>query len=796
MQASARRRGHNPGATLAPPGGAAAGGSFYRDAAKAVQSLRRVSRLHLALLLASLLWVASHVSMVLPGRSWRAKGPGQELVGWEDRGQAHPGISHWFPHDAGHSMLQAGLGNSTVKVGSDEDIMRAAFHISTGDQARFLREQAWGTEHEQRKRDAVAMAKELVSRFGGRDSRGGQSAPEVQPGVYGKKRGQGSTGHDSLRVGPGTLRPRLREAAKLESGKLLRGRGSDAGTPSQQSDSRKGQRVPGGSTDGTTASAGSAGAPPQAGPTAVRQPPRHVAPARFGTARSADGHPHFLQRHVKVPANYSLPIIREREFGKHRPMQDKSAAITQLYASYFGGRGDDRILAAAAADGRGLWIAGEMRSVIRGPRQQGRTADGHRSRMLSGAPRDAFVARIGADGEVVHLTYIGGSGTDSACGISEPGEDGVWVVGSTTSPDLQATAATAAQAAHSGSNDIFVARIDSQGKIRYLTYLGGSGHDSACAISRGADGHVWVGGVTQSTDLPVSDGAQGKTRGGGGSDGLLACIEPNGHLGYLSYVSGQVGSDGITALLATSWQSQWLGGYMSLPGSAGIHALVSRFDVEGRMFTPILRGGGGNDRVTALAEDPWDGTVLALGITTSAEPTQVTFRTKVRAVAKPQPLLRHPDAYVAKLLPNGTLHSVATLQGDRRDVLNAAALSAGGVTLWLAGTTTSTDLEVAAAGSGGDERETGRQQGVLDGKTDGVIAKVSMRSWKGDQALQPDGVKYLGGSGEEDVTALVALADGTVWVVGNTNSDNLKVSMDADMRKHGGGWDGFLMRVS
>lgn len=75
---------------------------------------------------------------------------------------------------------------------------------------------------------------------------------------------------------------------------------------------------------------------------------------------------------------------------------------------------------------------------------------------------------------------------------------------------------------------------------RYLTYLGGSGHDSACAISRGADGHVWVGGVTQSTDLPVSDGAQGKTRGGGGSDGLLACIEPNGHLGYLSYVSGQV----------------------------------------------------------------------------------------------------------------------------------------------------------------------------------------------------------------------------------------------------------------
>jgi hypothetical protein len=54
----------------------------------------------------------------------------------------------------------------------------------------------------------------------------------------------------------------------------------------------------------------------------------------------------------------------------------------------------------------------------------------------------------------------------------------------------------------------------------------------------------------------------------------------------------QVGSDGITALLMTSHKaardvgfgsghSGWLGGYMSLPGSDGLHALVSQFDARG-----------------------------------------------------------------------------------------------------------------------------------------------------------------------------------------------------------------------
>lgn len=51
---------------------------------------------------------------------------------------------------------------------------------------------------------------------------------------------------------------------------------------------------------------------------------------------------------------------------------------------------------------------------------------------------------------------------------------------------------------------------------------------------------MWVGGATDSPDLPTTSDAAKKRRGGGGSDGFLGNIGPGGHLHYMSYVSGEV----------------------------------------------------------------------------------------------------------------------------------------------------------------------------------------------------------------------------------------------------------------
>lgn len=57
-------------------------------------------------------------------------------------------------------------------------------------------------------------------------------------------------------------------------------------------------------------------------------------------------------------------------------------------------------------------------------------------------------------------------------------------------------------------------------------------------------------------------------------------------------------------------------------------------------------------------------------------------------------------------------------------------------------------------------------------------------------------MQYYGGSGNEVVRAIVASADGTMWVVGCTDSKDLEVTSEASQTSHGGSWDGFVARVS
>eukprot|EP00951_Prasinocladus_malaysianus_P006632 scaffold47184_cov38-Prasinocladus_malaysianus.AAC.1 len=87
---------------------------------------------------------------------------------------------------------------------------------------------------------------------------------------------------------------------------------------------------------------------------------------------------------------------------------------------------------------------------------------------LTVSPGAAFSA--GPAGEVASLVYIGGSGSEDLCGITEESEDEVWVVGSTTSHDLpvhvNGRSEQPVQAAYSGGGDVFVANLKSTGEIR------------------------------------------------------------------------------------------------------------------------------------------------------------------------------------------------------------------------------------------------------------------------------------------------------------------------------------------
>lgn len=86
------------------------------------------------------------------------------------------------------------------------------------------------------------------------------------------------------------------------------------------------------------------------------------------------------------------------------------------------------------------------------------------------------------------------------------------------------------------SDDVFVLKLDPYGNIVYSTYFGGSGNDLTGALAVGPDGSVYVGGVTESPDLPVTAGAyESSAPSPFTTSNFILKLNPNGSLGWATY---------------------------------------------------------------------------------------------------------------------------------------------------------------------------------------------------------------------------------------------------------------------
>ena len=128
-----------------------------------------------------------------------------------------------------------------------------------------------------------------------------------------------------------------------------------------------------------------------------------------------------------------------------------------------------------------------------------------------------FVARINSTGtELVYSTMYGGSGVDSALGLTVDAASAPVVVGNTSSPNFPVTAG-AYDTTYNGDYDAYVARFDpASGQLVFATYLGGSrsdpsnptqGYEEAWAVGVDTTGSIIVAGNTSSLNFPTTSGA-------------------------------------------------------------------------------------------------------------------------------------------------------------------------------------------------------------------------------------------------------------------------------------------------
>lgn len=245
---------------------------------------------------------------------------------------------------------------------------------------------------------------------------------------------------------------------------------------------------------------------------------------------------------------------------------------------------------------------------------------------------------------------------------------------------LGATTVTATNPAYT---DLFIAKYDAAGNLRWLTQAGSNANDAASAIATDGRGNVYV---TGSHGTGFYFGANYLTSGGH----FLARIDTaNGGTTWLRRLEGTTtsGSIALTALAADPAGNCYMVGSISAINSFGQrpllnpgtrpNAVVAKADPSGNVqwVAQVLEDAGAPTssllRSTTIGVNP--GGELAIGgsfrgrFTVGALPNQTTL-------ASSDTVISNRDAFVIRLAPNGALRWARTSIGEDNQVINGVAL--------------------------------------------------------------------------------------------------------------------------
>ncbi len=425
------------------------------------------------------------------------------------------------------------------------------------------------------------------------------------------------------------------------------------------------------------------------------------------------------------------------------------------FATYLGGSNTESAYAIAVDASGNTYIAGDTYSIDFpkvGPVQ---TYQGS---------KDIFVTKLNSTGTaILYSTYLGGTGNDTARAIAIDASGNAYVTGQTYSVNFPVTNG-ALRTTAPGNADAFVAKLNASGNaLVYSTYLGGTGNEMGTAIAVDTSGNAFVAGYTDSTAFPVTAGAAQATHKGGFYDGWVAKLSASGtSLVYCTYLGG-AGIDVINGIAIDTAGNAYVAGQtdsVDFPvvnayqasRAGNSDAFVAKLNSSGSalVYSTYL-GGTSADQAFGVAVDI-SGNAYVTGSTFSSDypVTSGAFQTTWKGSY---------DAFVTKVNPagNGIVYSTF-IGGTGNDIATAIRVSTAGLA-WIAGYTDSTTFPTQSP-----------TQATNTGGRDGFVAAVSPTGATLSFAT------YLGGSGEDVITALAIDASSNAFVTGYTASTNLPVT--------------------
>jgi len=371
------------------------------------------------------------------------------------------------------------------------------------------------------------------------------------------------------------------------------------------------------------------------------------------------------------------------------------AGSTLLYATYIGGRGDDRAAGIAVDSSGQIYLAGSTAS-----------ADFplvSSIRPTLGGIRDAFVVKLNAIGNLlVYSTFLGGIGYDAATAIAVDAAGNAYISGDTQSTDFPISSPV--QSVLGGATDAFITRLTPAGAISFSTYLGGTNDEHAGGIAVDASGGIYIAGGTLSTNFPLAAPLQAAN--GGSQDAFVTKISTSpAALVYSTYLGGAGGQAGspeqANAIAVDSTGSAYVAGVTNsanFPVTAGAFqtafngvqdAFVTKLNAAGsaKVYSTYL-GSFSFDWASGIAVDSGGNAYVAGYTSSSGFPVVGGVQAGFNGFY---------DAFVSKLNPLGNGLTFSTMFGGTgADQANAIAVDSSG-NVFIGGQTSSLDLPLQGA---------------------------------------------------------------------------------------------------
>lgn len=397
---------------------------------------------------------------------------------------------------------------------------------------------------------------------------------------------------------------------------------------------------------------------------------------------------------------------------------------------------------------------------------------------------DAVVVKIEArTGRLAWSVRTGGTAWDGAGDVEVAKDGSIYVLGSTRSADFPTTSDAIQRRFGGPDRDVFLLRLDSNGKIVYSTLLGGSKNDEASGLAVTDDGAVYIGGVTMSADFPGRSAIQFGA--GGQQDAFIVRLQPGNPKSLRTALLGGKSVDRIMNLALDRSGNLFASGYTSSSDFPVKNGFQSQLNGELDAFLTKLRisdskllfstylGGSKMDGAYAIAIDP-TGNPIVSGVTNSEDfvTTKQAFQERRRGTV---------DAFVTKVDSEGGRVLWSTYYGGSKE--NSDQYLGGRLAIdeagrvWLTGMTNSTDLPTRNP-----------YQAIYGGgRFDGFIA-----SFSSDGSSLCYG-SYVGGNAH-DILEGLTVGKRRIYISGLSASTNIEQKRWKVQPGFGGGpFDSFLI---